>query len=113
MEMKIPQIMLYYWKGCWCFVPPITLALLLIIQFVKHQPYKSNEYIYPDNIQALGWLISLSSCMLIPAVAIYQVVTRRNNGKELGWALLQPTRHWGPPDATRRKFPIDQWWTSS
>ena len=112
MEMKIPTVMLFYWKACWSFITPITLAVLLIISFVKHQPYKSNDYVYPNNIQALGWLISISSLMLIPMVAIYQVIIRQNKGKKLGWALIQPTRHWGPPDSTRRKFPVNQWWTS-
>ena len=112
MEMKIPKVMLFYWKACWSFITPITLALLLVISFVKHQPYKSNDYVYPNNIQALGWMISISSLMLIPMVAIYQVIIRQNKGKKLGWALIQPTRHWGPPDSTRRKFPVNQWWTS-
>ena len=110
MEMKIPKVMMYYWKACWCFITPITLIVLLIIAFVKHKPYSSNDYIYPGGIQALGWMISFSSLLLIPIVGFYQVFIRQRNGKELGWALFQPTRHWGPSNAIKRKFPINQWW---
>ena len=110
MEMNIPKFMLYYWKACWCFITPITLAVLLIIGFVKHSPYKSNEYIFPGGIQALGWLISLSSLLLIPIVAIYQVLIRQNRGKALGWALIKPTRHWGPSATIKQKFYVNDWW---
>ena len=34
MEMRIPKIMEFYWKACWCFITPILLATLLIVQFV-------------------------------------------------------------------------------
>ena len=110
MEMNIPKFMLYYWKACWCFITPITLVVLLIIGFVKHTPYKSNEYIFPDGIQALGWLISLSSLLLIPIVAIYQVFIRQKRGKALGWALIKPTRHWGPSATIKQKFYVNDWW---
>ena len=113
MELKIPKFMEIYWKACWCFISPALLGLLLIVKFVQHQPYKSNDYVYPPNIQALGWLISLTSVMFIPIVAVYQIVIRIKKGKPLGWALLQPTRRWGPPESTRRKFPVNQWWTGN
>ena len=110
MELKIPTFMKLYWKACWCFISPAIMAVLLVVKFIKYEPYKSNKYVYPPNIQALGWLISLSSVMCIPIFAVYQIVTRIKKGKKLGWALFQPTRRWGPPESTRKKFPINQWW---
>ena len=91
MQMKIPQFMEYYWKACWCFITPITLLALTILQFVYHTPYGSDGYVFPDAIQSLGWLISLSSVILIPTVGIYQICMRLKNNEDLGWALLQPT----------------------
>ena len=112
MDLKLPKFMEYYWKACWCFISPALMAVLLVVKFVKHEPYKSNDYVYPPNIQALGWLISMTSVMFIPLVAIYQVLIRLKKGKTLGWTMLSPTRRWGPPESTRRKFPVDRWWIS-
>ena len=111
MELRIPKFMEIYWKVCWCFISPALMAVLLIVKFVKLEPYKSNDYIYPPNIQALGWLISLSSVMCLPLVGAYKVYTRVKKGKKLGMALLRPTKRWGPPESTRKKFPVNQWWT--
>ena len=112
MEIKIPKFMMYYWKACWCVITPLTLGVLLIIQFVKHKPYKSNDYVFPDGIQALGWMISFSSVLIIPIIAVYQVIIRQKRGKDLGWDLIQPTRHWGPSNAIKQKFSVNEWWKS-
>ena len=110
MGMRLPKVMEFYWKACWCFITPILLATLLIIQFKNYEPYKSNDCMRMCGyIQALGWLISLSSFILIPTIAIYQVVVRCQKGEKLGWALLQPTSRWGPPESTRKKYTINQW----
>lgn len=111
MELKIPKFMELYWKACWCFISPALMAILLIVKFVKFEPYKSNKYIYPPNIQALGWLIALSSVMCLPLVGAYKVYTRIKKGKKLGMALIRPTKRWGPPESTRKNFPVNQWWT--
>ena len=102
MQMKIPKVVEYYWKACWSFITPLVLIFLLIMKFVNHEPFKSGEYIYPNGIQVLGWLISTSSIVLIPIVGFYQIVNRHYNGENLGWALFKPTSKWGPPERVQQ-----------
>ena len=49
----------------------------------------------PD-IQSLGWLISMSSTLLIPLIGMYQVWKRTHKGKPIGMAMLRPTHNWKP-----------------
>ena len=53
-------------------------------------------YVWPSIIQALGWLIPLSSTLFIPALAVYQVWRHDTNGYPLGVAMFRPTRLWKP-----------------
>jgi hypothetical protein len=62
----------------------------------------SVSYVWPDgsepgqpNIQALGWLIVLSSVLLIPAIGLYEICKRAYHGEEWrGCVMFQPTKNW-------------------
>ena len=56
----------------------------------------SEIYVWPDGVQALGWLIPLSTTLLLPVVAIYEVWRRYSKGKPLGLAMFRPTALWKP-----------------
>jgi len=88
--------MKWYWKICWCFITPILLSVLLILQFVFTKPVSYKGETFPDNIQALGWLCGVFSVLFIPAITVYQYVQRYRKGKDIGWAMFKPTRRWGP-----------------
>jgi len=89
-------VMTWYWKICWCFVTPILLFVVLILQFVytKKVEYKGEEF--PDSVQALGWLCGLASTAFIPAITVWQYYRRYKKGKDIGWAMFKPTHRWGP-----------------
>merc|ERR1711974_539575 len=73
---------------------------------------KNGEYIFPENIQALGWMLGLASSAFIPGIAAYQYLRRTRKGKdntlfegsiralpgEAGLTfggMLRPTPRWG------------------
>ena len=95
MEIKIPKVLEYYWKACWCIVSPALILFLIIMKFIQYEPYQYGTYVYPDSIQALAWLIPSSSVVILPLIALYQIGYYRGKGFELK-ALFRPSRHWGP-----------------
>ena len=107
MEIWMPKLLQYYWKLCWCFITPIAMIFLLIMNFIGKKPLRYGKPLddieYPAGIQALAWLIPIACVMLIPAIAILQVIVHHRKGEPLGWSLFQPTPKWGPPESLLRK----------
>ena len=110
MRMKLSQPMRLYWKICWKFITPTILLSILVITFARHEKLKTvnwtfkNEedvYVWEDGVQALGWLISLGSVLIIPLVGIYQVCIRKSKGDPINvWAMFRKTAEWKPsPDS--------------
>ena len=54
----------------------------------------TQNYLWPSGIQALGWLIPLTSTIMIPIIGMYQVWTRHRQGEPLGLALFRTTPDW-------------------
>ena len=105
-----------YWKACWCYITPVLLFLVLVMQFVFASKVKydtkNGEYIFPENIQALGWMLGLASTAFIPGIAAYQYLRRTRKGKDNTFfegslralpgqagltfgGMLRPTPRWG------------------
>ena len=106
LDIKIPTLLKWYWKVCWCFVTPVTLIVLIIIKLVKYEPLKIAKHtldngqkafeVSPAGTQLIGWLISLSPLTLIILVGIYQVWDRKKQNKRLGLAMFQSSHNWKP-----------------
>ena len=113
MGMKLPWLIKMYWKMCWMFITPIILLVVVIITFVQQKKlqtvlYKKEDgeeeiYVWPDSIQVVGWLMPLSTVLIIPFFGIYQIWKRKTDGKCIsGWTMFKPTNNWGPsPDSER------------
>ena len=95
MEIKIPIILEYYWKACWCVITPLLITFLIVMKFIQFKPYHYGDYVYPDSIQALAWLIPSTSIVILILIGIYQIGYYRGKGFELK-TLFQPSRNWGP-----------------
>ena len=81
MGIKIPMFMKVYWVGMWVVVTPLVLIFVLIMTFVQYGPaggttWGQEKYTYPDNIQAMGWLMAFAPVAIIIVGAIYQFVKR-------------------------------------
>ncbi|XP_020625267.1 sodium- and chloride-dependent taurine transporter-like [Orbicella faveolata] len=79
------------WIGwCWCFFAPIFCLFIFIFQFVTYSPLSYDNYKYPDWGQVIGWLLTLSSLSLIPAVMIYKLIKTTGTMKERLIKLITP-----------------------
>ena len=96
MGIKLSGPVRWYWVLCWQFITPLILLVLVVAQFAKGIQVSYDEYEFPEEINALGWLISLSSVAMLPLLAVRQIVRRSRKGKELGLALFKVTPKWKP-----------------
>ncbi|CAH3024764.1 unnamed protein product [Porites evermanni] len=81
------------WCGwCWKYLSPTTgktmarqrriLSAVFVFYLSTYQPLKYREYVYPAWGQAIGWLMTLSSLSLIPAVMICKLMNATGSIKE-------------------------------
>ena len=113
MGMNLPWPIKMYWKICWKFITPIILLVVVTVTFVQNMKlqtvlYKKKDgedeiYVWSDGIQALGWLMPLTTLLIIPVLGVYQIWMRKSDGKCIsGWAMFKPTNAWQPsPDSER------------
>ncbi|XP_042228202.1 sodium- and chloride-dependent glycine transporter 1-like [Homarus americanus] len=83
MGIYMPFPLYVYWAATWLVITPVALTVILIISIVKFTPAYFGDYVFPYNIQTLGWFISFSSIVFIPLGAIYVLVKGNKKGKEL------------------------------
>jgi len=96
MKMNLPKPVEMYWKICWMFVTPLLLTVVLVLQFVYAEEVKYGQYTFPDEIQALGWIIGCASTIFIPAIGAWQYYRRYRKGKDIGLAMFKRTPRWKP-----------------
>ncbi|KAL1490958.1 hypothetical protein ABEB36_011627 [Hypothenemus hampei] len=61
-----------YWRFCWKFAAPVFLLFIIFYGLWFYEPLTYEDYVYPMWANALGWAITGSSVIMIPAVAIIQ-----------------------------------------
>ncbi|KAJ8384408.1 hypothetical protein AAFF_G00205410 [Aldrovandia affinis] len=80
-----------FFKLCWCYLTPLVCLGSIIFYFVKYQPLTFNHwYVYPDWAYALGWIMALSSILLVPSLGIIKICTGRGSIKQRLSALCHP-----------------------
>ncbi|XP_046344922.2 sodium- and chloride-dependent glycine transporter 1-like isoform X1 [Haliotis rufescens] len=88
------------WSYSWKFIAPIALLVILVFTWVDFKRTKYSDEVFPVWADVVGWLITLSSVLAIPTVAIYKVIQhQRHNDSSIIQsirALAKPTPEWGP-----------------
>ncbi|XP_055919473.1 sodium-dependent dopamine transporter [Eupeodes corollae] len=64
-----------YWRVCWRFVAPLFLLFITVYGLIGYEPLSYENYTYPGWANALGWCIAGSSVIMIPAVALFKLIT--------------------------------------
>lgn len=64
----------FYWRVCWRFLAPLFLMFIIVYGLMGYEPLTYENYVYPTWANALGWAIAGSSVLMIPLVAIYQLI---------------------------------------
>ncbi|XP_061073713.1 sodium- and chloride-dependent GABA transporter 2-like [Conger conger] len=61
-------------KLCWLYFTPLVTLGSFIFSVVKYQPLTFNRwYVYPDWAYVLGWLLTLSSVVLVPGWSLVKL----------------------------------------
>lgn len=81
-----------YWRVCWRFLAPIFLLFIIVYGLVFYEPLSYEGYVYPDWANTLGWCIAGSSMMMIPAVAVFQLIVTPGSFKKRLRTLTTPWR---------------------
>lgn len=105
MGIRIPKILVLYWRINWQVFTPLILFFITLITWITFEPCSYNGYVFPPLIQTLGWLMACTSIIIAVVLSIYEVYIRKQKGKLTStWDMFQPTLNWGP--ATKKVEPI-------
>ncbi|XP_047740828.1 sodium- and chloride-dependent glycine transporter 1 isoform X2 [Hyalella azteca] len=82
MGITVPKPLYGYWAITLVCLTPISLVVILVISVMEFVPAYIGDYVFPPNIQTLGWFITAASIVCIPVLGAYVVWTGQY-GKEL------------------------------
>ncbi|NXJ16165.1 SC6A7 protein, partial [Odontophorus gujanensis] len=85
-----------YFRACWMFLSPATMMALLVYNIIKYQPSEYGSYRFPAWAEALGILMGLCSCLMIPAGMLMAVLQEEGTLWERFQQASRPTMDWGP-----------------
>ncbi|XP_071785464.1 sodium-dependent noradrenaline transporter-like [Asterias amurensis] len=77
-----------WWRLCWKIFAPLFLVFIFVVSLALSEPLTYGDYLYPPWGQALGWLLALSSMIVVPAFAVYNVATFEGDSWKMKLAFL-------------------------
>ncbi|KAJ0063584.1 hypothetical protein NL108_004408 [Boleophthalmus pectinirostris] len=74
----------FYFKICWLFFTPGVSLVSFICSLIEYQPLTFNHwYVYPSWAYVVGWVLALSSILLVPGWALYLMTTQSGTLKRV------------------------------
>ena len=77
------------------------MTFLIIYSIIDFGDSKYEDYIFEYPVQIFGWIITLTSVILLPTLGAWNVYKRHRAGKPMGMDLLKPTKKWRPAFGAR------------
>ncbi|XP_043120777.1 sodium- and chloride-dependent GABA transporter 2-like isoform X1 [Puntigrus tetrazona] len=81
----------YIFMLCWKYLTPLVSLVSLVYSIVEYKPLTLNRwYVYPDWAYVLGWLLALSSILLVPGWALGRMCVGKGSLKQRWCHLCTP-----------------------
>ncbi|XP_064625703.1 sodium- and chloride-dependent glycine transporter 1-like [Lineus longissimus] len=103
LEMMIGRRVCCGWKILWGGLTPIVMLVCLIYSIVAFDNPKYGDYSYPVWVEVIGWMLSFTSVIHIPAFIIYKMATTGGTFVQRLKSNVRPCASWGPALEKHRK----------
>ncbi|XP_060600072.1 sodium-dependent serotonin transporter-like, partial [Ruditapes philippinarum] len=90
-----------YWKICWAVLCPLFLFVLFILSIFAYAGLSLDAYVFPAWSEVVGWLITVSSLLCIPAYMIYSLIVTPGNIQQKLVRMFRPSGTLQMPDYYR------------
>ncbi|XP_065202234.1 sodium-dependent serotonin transporter-like [Planococcus citri] len=60
-----------FWRICWTYISPTFLLVIFVFSLLGYEEMIAGEYTYPEWSINVGWVLTASSILCIPAYMIY------------------------------------------